>query len=234
MLTFERNRVFTFVGIIKFVDTCPYCNKEETKYNTNDSDEVFELYHLDHFYDKATNPLLTFSLFNLVPCCHRCNEDYKKTIKFSYTYHLNPYEQGYDDKIKFVPIQINPNYKPTEIIVKINEPFGSEIFKKINGNNIETLEKGDFGNINVFKIRSRYKNELRKSKEILEKLNSNFKNIRHNNLFFQKLNIENYDEIYVEWYKDQINDSFYPETFNENTYSKFCRDIYDYYFSINE
>lgn len=90
------------------------------------------------------------------------------------------------------------------------------------------------GNLNVFKIRSKYKAEKIKAAQILELVKSNDKNIRHIKKFLQSLKGLNKELTYIDWYKKKINCSYYPETFNESSYSKFCRDIHDYYYSKNE
>lgn len=223
----------TYYRINKLVSACPYCNKVETTHTNNATGEVIESFQLDHFFDKATYPLLAYSLFNLVPSDQTCNVTNKGTTEFTPTNHLNPHEQGYDNRMKFVPIGLTPSFDVSLIEVEILENQGTALYAKMNGNNPPNLERYALGNLNVFKIRSKYKNEKRRTKDIFEKLHSNNKNIKHILKYLQSLNGLNREESYVEWYKDKINDSFYPETFNDNSYSKFCRDIHDYYYSLN-
>lgn len=223
-----------YFRVNEFVKVCPYCNKKEALYETNDYNEAVESYHLDHFYDKATFPLLSYCLFNLVPSDNTCNVTNKGTTKFTAIHHLNPHEQGYDDKIKFTPIGITPSNEVLTIEVEILERQGTALYTKINGNNPPNLEQTNLGNLNVFKIRSKYKAEKIKAGQILELVKSNDKNIRHIKKFLQSLKGLNKELTYIDWYKKKINSSYYPETFNESSYSKFCRDIHDYYYSKNE
>lgn len=222
-----------FFRINQFVSACPYCNKEETVHHTNDAGEVAESFQLDHFYDKASYPLLAYTFFNLVPSDQNCNVTNKLTTEFTETYHLNPHEGGFDNRIKFVPIGLTPSFDVSKIEVEILEAQGSVLYVKMNGNNQPNEEQDDLGNLNVFKIRSRYKKEKLKAGQILELVKANDKNIKHIKKFLQSLNGLNKELTYIDWYKKKINGSYYPETFNDNSYSKFSRDLHDYYYSVN-
>lgn len=82
--------------------TCPYCNRNyiftvvdsETQnthpYGKNNKGRVARP-HLDHWFDKSSNPLLSLNLFNLIPSCAVCNSSIKGTVKFSLLTHLHPY-----------------------------------------------------------------------------------------------------------------------------------------------
>ena len=217
----------------EFVKVCPYCNKKEALHVTNDNNEPVESNQLDHFYDKATFPLLAYCFFNLVPSDYTCNVTNKGTTEFTEIYHLNPHEEGYEDKIKFIPIGLTPSNEVLNIEVKILVNQGTALYEKINGNNPPNLEIFNLGNLNVFKIRSKYKNEKFKAGQILELVKSNDKNISHIKKYLKSLNGLNKELTYIDWYKKKINGSYYPETFNCNSYSKFCRDIHDFYYSVN-
>ncbi len=217
----------------EFVKACPYCNKKEALHITNDYDEPVESNQLDHFYDKATFPLLSYCFFNLVPSDYTCNVTNKGTTQFTAIHHLNPYEQGYEYKIKFIPIGLTPSNDVLNIEIKILEQQGTALYAKINGNNPPNLERYNLGNLNVFRIRYKYKDKKIKAGQILELVKSNDKNIRHIKKFLQSLNGLNKQLTYIDWYKKKINGSYYPETFNDNSYSKFSRDIHDYYYSVN-
>jgi hypothetical protein len=218
----------------EFVKICPYCNQKQAFHELNDNNEAVESYQLDHFYDKATYPLMCYSLFNLVPSDYTCNVTNKGTTNFTDTYHINPHENGYDDKIKFIPIGITPSNEVLNIGVDILEHQGTALYSKINGNNPPNLEQTNLGNLNVFKIRSKYKKEKLKAGQVIELVKANDKNIRHIKKLLQSLNGLNRESTYIDWYKKKINGSFYPETFNDNSYSKFSRDIHDYYYSKNK
>ena len=113
------------------------------------------------------------------------------------------------------------------------EQQGTALYTKINGNNPQNLEGANLGNLNVFKIRSKYKEEKIKAGQIIELVKANDKNIRHIKKFLHSLNGLNKEATYIDWYKKKINGSYFPETFNDNSHSKFCRDIHDYYYTVN-
>jgi hypothetical protein len=81
------------------VDVCPYCNRNYTftvKSNNGSTRPQF-----DHFYDKATYPILALSFYNLIPSCPTCNSTMKGTKPFSLKTHIHPYEEGFENKAYF-------------------------------------------------------------------------------------------------------------------------------------
>lgn len=77
------------------VNVCPYCNRQytftidETKKSRPD---------FDHFYDKATYPLLALSFYNLIPSCHICNH-----VKGNDRAAINPYFGGFEHEFRVKP-----------------------------------------------------------------------------------------------------------------------------------
>lgn len=72
------------------VRTCPYCNRIYTLniYSKNGKKARPEY---DHFYDKADNPFLAVSYYNLVPSCPICNH-----IKSTDSLRINPHFHRYE------------------------------------------------------------------------------------------------------------------------------------------
>jgi len=224
------NRIATpiksFYRINNFVKFCPYCNKNS---------EVVSSYELDHFYDKATHPLLSYCMFNLVPSDHTCNTTNKGRIEFNDEYHINPHLSGYIDSFKFCPVGLTPAYEVSRIEVEILEAQGSTMYKKIKGEKLQNDESGDLGNLNVFKIRSKYLTKTHKASKTLKTLQNYDKNIRHIKKHLKSLGGRfNKKAFYLKWYENEFNVRFNPTDFNEKAYSKFIRDIHDHYYSINE
>lgn len=81
------------------VTVCPYCNRNYTF--TVRSKNGSTRPQFDHFYDKATYPILALSFYNLIPSCHTCNSSIKRSKQFSITTHMHPYVGGFDDKAHF-------------------------------------------------------------------------------------------------------------------------------------
>lgn len=75
------------------IRTCPYCNRNYTF--TIQEDKKKTRPEFDHFYDKASYPLLAVSFYNLVPSCHTCNH-----IKGNDSLLINPYFHGFEGRFK--------------------------------------------------------------------------------------------------------------------------------------
>lgn len=223
----------TYFREMKFTKFCPYCNTKSAYQNINGVGEVVDSYELDHFYDKARYPLLSYCLFNLVPSDHTCNVTNKGVTQFTDEYHINPHLSGYTSLIKFIPIGLNPAYEVDTIELDISEPQGSDFYKKINGKNSTNLEQGELGNLNVFKVRSKHLGETHRAKNILRTLDTNNSYRKHIKKYLQKLTGLNLKNSYKEWYEKELNVCFNPSNFNDKAYSKFSRDIHDHYYSLN-
>lgn len=217
----------------EFVKFCPYCNTKAAYHNVNAAGEVIDSYELDHFYDKARYPLLSYCLFNLVPSDHTCNVTNKGVTEFTDEYHINPHLSGYNNVIKFIPIGLNPDYVVGRIELNISEAQGSVLYKKINGNNLPALEEGEFGNLNVFKIRAKHLGETHRARAILKILNTNNSYRKHLKKYLLSLNGLNIKDSYMKWYEKELNVRFSPSNFNAKAYSKFHRDIHDHYYNMN-
>jgi uncharacterized protein (TIGR02646 family) len=83
------------------VNVCPYCNINSTYTVIKEDGKKITRPEFDHFYDKATYPILALSFYNLIPSCHICNATLKGTEKFSSKTHINPYANSFDEVAKF-------------------------------------------------------------------------------------------------------------------------------------
>jgi len=83
------------------VNICPYCNMNYTYTVIKKDGKKVTRPEFDHFYDKATYPILALSFYNLIPSCHICNATLKGREKFSIKTHLNPYHESFDKNVKF-------------------------------------------------------------------------------------------------------------------------------------
>jgi hypothetical protein len=216
--------------LVKF---CPYCNTKAAVHSVNAGGEVIDSYQLDHFYDKARYPLLSYSFFNLVPSDHTCNVTNKGVTKFTDDYHINPHLSGFTDQIKFIPIGLNADYDVDLIDLVILEAQGSVLYRKINGNNRPEQEIGDLGNLNVFKIRSKHSGENHRARTILKTLNTNNTYRKHLKKHLRSLTGLDIKDSYKIWYEKELGVCFDPLNFNDKAYSKFSRDIHDHYYSMN-
>jgi len=125
------------------VNVCPYCNINPTYTVITKKGKKLTRPEFDHFYDKATYPVLSLSFYNLIPSCHTCNATLKGTEKFSDTTHLNPYSESFDNVAKF------------HLHIK-----DSTFYHKVEGFDIEldTQDERAKNNIKSFELKELYKN----------------------------------------------------------------------------
>lgn len=78
------------------VSVCPYCNHNYIFTLNDNVNSVYTKPEFDHFYSKSKYPLLSLSLYNLVPSCSVCNKiKLKKDITFF------PYKNNCAESVKF-------------------------------------------------------------------------------------------------------------------------------------
>lgn len=99
---FRQNRLVELAKILN-VKCCPYCNMHYTLY-AEDTVKVagkiksLAKFQFDHFYDKSEYPMLSMSLYNLIPSCAVCNQG-KSTTKLSLLFH--PYHSDICKQFRF-------------------------------------------------------------------------------------------------------------------------------------
>lgn len=82
------------------VKCCPYCNMQYTLYAEEQKNIIQRLvkFQFDHFYSKCKYPMLSMSLYNLIPSCSICNNS-KLDNNLSLSYH--PYHSDICKQFKF-------------------------------------------------------------------------------------------------------------------------------------
>lgn len=113
---FQPNYSKDFLNILS-IDTCVYCNKN---YTLNIIDN-FARAELDHWFPKEVFPLLSLSLYNLIPSCHSCNHikgspkyDWKNALK-----ELNhPYQTDVNESFKF-SYEFSENLQSLKVVTKV-------------------------------------------------------------------------------------------------------------------
>lgn len=83
------------------ISTCLYCNRNYTNTVIKSNGEKLTRPQFDHYFDKASNPLLAVSFFNLIPSCSICNSSIKGTIKMNLNDYLHPYLDNKINDIRF-------------------------------------------------------------------------------------------------------------------------------------
>lgn len=94
------------------VRTCLYCNRNYclTVMIGRRSRDKFTRPEFDHFFDKGDNPLLSLSIYNLLPSCKTCNSSLKGKKKFNLTNYVHPY---IDNVINFYTYRFVPHDVPS-------------------------------------------------------------------------------------------------------------------------
>lgn len=73
-------------------NTCTYCNRQYViTVNGKNDEERIARPQLDHWFSKELYPLMSLSIYNLIPCCSICNSSIKGNIIFSLDTHIHPY-----------------------------------------------------------------------------------------------------------------------------------------------
>lgn len=96
---YRKNRLVKLAKMLN-VKSCPYCNMHYTLYAEEGGKKVEPLAKLqfDHFYSKTKYPMLSMSLYNLIPSCAICNQG-KSEKKLSLLFH--PYNPHISNQFKF-------------------------------------------------------------------------------------------------------------------------------------
>jgi hypothetical protein len=164
------------------VDVCPYCNRNYTftvKAKNGSTRPQF-----DHFYDKATYPILALSFYNLIPSCPTCNSSMKGRKQFSVKTHVHPYLEGFETKAHF-PLHVkNSSFyydkKGFDIELKTNdekaqkniEDFGlNTLYENHKDIVLELIQKAEIYNESyIDELFNRYEGTLFKNREDLMRL----------------------------------------------------------------
>ncbi|WP_321369882.1 HNH endonuclease domain-containing protein [uncultured Draconibacterium sp.] len=71
------------------IRTCPYCNAMLTITTTKSKGRAKARFQLDHYFPKSKHPLLSISIFNLIPCCGNCNQSKSNSnVDLGHDFHL--------------------------------------------------------------------------------------------------------------------------------------------------
>lgn len=82
-----------------------YCNAETLyAFEWKSDDGVLKLSKsaFDHFFTRARYPFLALSLYNLIPCCTRCNSAFKADDCKNILGTAHPFGESVDDKMRFL------------------------------------------------------------------------------------------------------------------------------------
>ena len=109
------------------LNVCPYCNRN---YISTVNKKRKKRADLDHFYPKSKFPILSLSIYNLIPSCSYCNT-LKRDKVFTLTENLYPYEEGIEE-IQYFDYKLN---SLSEISIELKK----NINKKMDNNAYQLL-----------------------------------------------------------------------------------------------
>jgi hypothetical protein len=211
-----------------FVHSCPYCNLEGIKYIEGKKGTA-QVHVLDHFFCQAKFPLLSLSMYNLVPCGTGCNgTDNKGEIPFTKEFHLNPYMDGFNEMVRFYPLK--KGIEVTGVEIKPYCDPSTVRYTQIMGDDNDTSdERFEKGNKNVFELECKYSDKIDEAQDVLNIMNKRLNGLKSISLFLGQMVGVDPAKVYKNWYKSEMKTYFEPENFHKKEMSKFKRDIHDFY-----
>ncbi len=136
--------------INEYANFCLYCNIESIITHRKERGKKGDRLRFDHFVRKnATNEL---DPYNLIPCCHKCNSDYKGALDIDGEI-LNPFKESFNELAEFY-LSVEP-----EEIGKFSK---YDFCIKVTTNN-KNLQKKTQKTIQIFNLKNRYNSEDTKS-----------------------------------------------------------------------
>ena len=210
---------------------CPYCNHKKSKYIPGENSGTASGHQLDHFFDKATYPLLGYSLYNLIPGDSDCNALNKGTTPFSDEWHLNPYTAGYTDNAMFSasvdPIDLTVTTIEIPVLTK-----KTDLIKKLIGNAVKPNIDKKHGNINVFEITQKYNDwEVKQlAGAVIAEIRAVANNLQAIDPILKEANLTIRLKKYKEWYFKAARAAFEEKDFHLHCNSKLYRDLHDEFY----
>eukprot|EP01037_Dinobryon_pediforme_P007472 gene7472-7536_t len=210
---------------------CPYCNHKKSKFIPGENSGTASGHQLDHFFDKATYPLLGYSLYNLIPGDSDCNSLNKGITPFSDEWHLNPYIAGFTNNAMFSatidPIALTVTTIDIPILTQ-----KQDLIKKLIGNAAKPNVAKKHGNINVFEITKKYNDdEVKKlAGTVIAEIRSVANNLQAIDPILKEANLKIRISRYTEWYWKISRAAFEEKDFHLYSNSKLFRDLHDEFY----
>jgi hypothetical protein len=226
------NLIKIFFRTKNLVRYCPYCNQDPAMYSGLANGRTIRVHQLDHFYDKATRPLLCYSMFNLVPGDWTCNSLDKGTKPFTFDGHLNPYSEGFGADMVFGSDNIGTLRPMSKVKLNIPYSVGSEKRRRMIGDRMDVDETHSIGNINVFGLKAKYNDVqvVSEAEKVQRLVIDNWNNLGSLKDFLAKMPVASAYERYKQWYEFAVRAPFEEADFNDQRYSKLFRDLHDEFF----
>lgn len=111
-------------------NTCTYCNRNyiftvERNGGRNKHDRITRPF-FDHYFPKSKYPLLSLSIYNLIPACNLCNSALKGSLDMDLQNYLHPYVHNPLEIDFSFKVDISEGQNEVEWKVKIDRKVGSK------------------------------------------------------------------------------------------------------------
>jgi hypothetical protein len=127
------------------VRTCTYCNRNYTNTVIRENGDKLTRPQFDHYFDKATHPLLAISFYNLIPSCSICNSSIKGTHKMNLLDYMHPY---IDDNLNDIRFTYKYSIETKSgLRIKVNTPPASKAFNSVEAFAIEEVYNSHTGEL---------------------------------------------------------------------------------------
>lgn len=195
------------------VNTCAYCNRLYTYTVFNEKGKGLISPTIDHFFDKAKNPLFALSFYNLIPSCTNCNLTLKGSEKFALSDYVHPYLSGFGDHAYF-------KYNPLDVDASIGESRNMKVY--IMPDKTSSIKKQVENSIELFQLNKVYTQHADLVQELIKKKiisNSRYLEILRNETF-KDLNLSLDDS-----YRLAFGNYFKEADFQKRPLAKFTKDL---------
>jgi len=202
---------------------CPYCNRNYITHLQGRRKKRVIGPTFDHFFDKATNPYLALSFYNLIPSCSVCNSNLKNQKEFYLDRHLHPYINDANDDFSFdFNLDLLSKHSNSKIIfkpkIKYKVDKKSDEYRRLKGDGSKNS-----GSINVFKLKEIYEKHYDTVEEIHEKFDKN----SHHYIKSISAHLESMGVPEEELYRYHFGNYYNKEDFNKRPLAKLTKDIYE-------
>ncbi|MRX46561.1 hypothetical protein [Pedobacter puniceum] len=127
------------------VRTCTYCNRNYTNTVIRSNGDKLTRPQFDHYFDKATHPVIAISFYNLIPSCSICNSSIKGTHKMNLADYMHPYIDNNLNDIRFTykySLELKSGLR-----IKVKTPQASKASNSVDAFAIEEVYNSHTGEL---------------------------------------------------------------------------------------
>ncbi|WP_435522677.1 HNH endonuclease [Chryseobacterium indoltheticum] len=149
------------------VRVCPYCNHNYiftlNVAESKSENKITSKPHFDHYLPKSKYPILSLSLYNLIPSCSVCNK-----IKDEREFTFYPYDETSKENLKFI-IRSEDDYNPSKWVTGEGK-IGIDLFHYLSDDKVATLQEDKTTINKQLGLEVIYQEHLEYAEEIVDKV----------------------------------------------------------------